>query len=486
VVANPLEDADRDGDMSENETVLPYFMEEGGLRESAKEKDGDATWGRRRRPFVKSMLDEALGERLGMPYVSCLYDARRIYDSGMCARESELETKLLKPIVDLAEAMSGDFEKTDYQSYSKVPVISVPHGLVTDGGYALLGSSYALATDATSYRVLHPLRGLTLDPVGSSYSLTRCGREFRQKTVMQHSWGCALLVALTGYEANAVDLVTTGLATHYIGGPYKLNMLERGLMNINSYDGQRLKRNPRRLYGHEHEVTGPDINDEFRNVAVGNLIQSISEYDAAGADEYGCYLKNELDDDQHLFLKEKDPSLRMSDERIQMYGELVSPLVSWAATFSSVWEEESVEGIMERLREIASQKSKYEGKLGYEEDAAVAEQAEYLVSCMEARSPLALEVTYGLLCAASDEEETWQSCVVREKRAQMKLMTQSNGDFARWAESGQGVGLISMEGKASLIRQEESVFTGWNHASVKDVTEDEVAAILGDDSSSSA
>jgi hypothetical protein len=43
-----------------------------------------------------------------------------------------------------------------------------------------------------------------------------------------------------------------------------------------------------------------------------------------------------------------------------------------------------------------------------------------------------------------------------------------------------------MEGKASLIRQEESVFTGWNHASVKDVTEDEVAAILGDDSSSSA
>jgi hypothetical protein len=128
----------------------------------------------------------------------------------------------------------------------------------------------------------------------------------------------------------------------------------------------------------------------------------------------------------------------------------VGPLVSWAATFSSVWEEEFVEGIMAQLREIALKKSQYDGKLGYKEVVAVAEQAEYLFLYGDAQSFSICDVT--VMCG-------------EREASTMKLMMQSNGDFSKWAESRQGVGLVSMEGKASLICQEEGVFSGWNHAS---------------------
>jgi hypothetical protein len=136
----------------------------------------------------------------------------------------------------------------------------------------------------------------------------------------------------------------------------------------------------------------------------------------------------------------------------------VGPLVSWAATFSSVWEEEFVEGIMAQLREIALKKSQYDGKLGYKEVVAVAEQAEYLFLYGDAQSFSIGSYPRFILC------DVTVMCGEREAST-MKLMMQSNGDFAKWAESGQGVGLVSMEGKASLIRQEEGVFSGWNHAS---------------------
>ena len=483
ILANPIEDADLDGDMSENVTVLPAFMEEGLMKESKYDDKG--LYGRgASKEYVKSAVDTMYGNRLfGMPYVSSGYDARQVYESGTTNQpSSELETQLLQPVMELAEAMRGEYIQTERLSHSKVPVITVPHGFVSDGGYVMLSGSYALTTDATSYRMLHPLRGLSFDPVGLSYALPRCGREFHQQSVMQHSWGCALLLALTGYEADAADLVSTGLATHYIGSPHKLNTLERSLMNINSYDGQRVKRDPRKYYGHEHENTS-DVNYEYRNVAVGNVVQFVSEYDAAGADEYGCYLKNDLDEDKQLYIRENDPTLRFDEDRIQLYGEIVSPLVNWAATFESVFVEDGgVEGIMERLREIASEKVKYQGKIGYEEDVAVAEQAEYFVSCMEQRSPLALEVTYRLLqLGAVEDEETssWRSCADREKKAQLNLMTMKDGDFVKWAQSGKGVGLTSMQGKASLIRETEDVFDGWKHGSVKDVTKDEIEEIIG-------
>jgi hypothetical protein len=167
------------------------------------------------------------------------------------------------------------------------------------------------------------------------------------------------MLSLTGYEANAQDMIATGLATHYVGGPYKLNLLERALMDINSREYQNLHPKPSGLYGREDDWGGEtDINLHFHNVAVGNLIQNLSEYDAAGADEYGCYLSDMLDDETGLYLKDKDPSLTLAEDRVQLYGELESDLVNWAATFASAFaNENTVPGILARLREIAATKA---------------------------------------------------------------------------------------------------------------------------------
>ena len=146
-----------------------------------------------------------------------------------------------------------------------------------------------------------------------------------------------------------------------------LGMLERTLMDLNSWDYQALFPPEKILHGRENEPR-PDINDPFKNLLVANLIQYVSEYDAAGSDEYGVSMKDDLDDETGLFIKDPDPSITMPEERIQMYGELVSELVNWSATFGEAFGERTVEGIMERLREIAATKAEFEGKLGYEED----------------------------------------------------------------------------------------------------------------------
>ena len=47
------------------------------------------------------------------------------------------------------------------------------------------------------------------------YFLPRVGHEF-DRPCKNHSWAVARILALVGYEANAEDMVATGLATHYI------------------------------------------------------------------------------------------------------------------------------------------------------------------------------------------------------------------------------------------------------------------------------
>jgi len=334
-----------------------------------------------------------------------------------------------------------------------------------------------LATHSTSFRVLNPLKGLAFDPVGLSYLLPRVGWEFGQASA-QHSSAIAVLLALGGYEATAEDMVATGLATHYVGGPYKLNVLERAIADLNSYENQNLYPSPKKLYGREDEVK-KDKNEDFRNVVVANLIQHVSEFDAAGADEYGAYLKDDLDE-SGLYLKDKDPSITMPEERIQMYGELMSDLVNYGATFEKALTQPTVEGVMEGLREIAATKAKFEGKPGYEEDVEVAEQAQTLVSNMEKRSPLALCVMHELLKGGVEHGETLESCMERERVSQMNLFNKKDGDFVRWAESGKGVGLMEMKyGHSSLVKEREDVFDGWTHKSVKEVSKDEVAEIVG-------
>ena len=481
VIANPLEDVECNGDMTENETCLPLFMEEGELKTSVRNEMGgsEGPWGERHDNSMKTILHDRFGEGLGIPYVSSGYDARQIYALGMHADPSRLDSELLTPLMELSASVRGSFQETVHQSRSKVPVISLPHGLVTDAGYSLLLGSYVLATHSTSFRILNPLRGLAFDPIGLSYLLPRLGWEFSQPSA-PYATEAGLLLALGGCEANAHDMVSTGLATHYVGGPYKLNILERGLADLNSYENQSLRSPRTKLYGREREDTqGPDVNERYKNVAVGNLIQHLSEYDAAEADEYGCRLDSELDDETGLYLRDKDPSLTLDEDRIQMYEEVHSPLVTWAATLEGVWEEGTVVGAMERLREIAASKAGYEHRSGCEEDVLVAETAQAIVSNMEQRSPLALCVMHRLMLLGSQEGETLESCMEREKASQLRLFTKEDGDYVRWAESGKGVGLVGMMGCSSLIRVREDVFNKWNHNSVKEVTEDEIREIIG-------
>lgn len=502
VIANPIEDSECNGDMSDNTTVLPSFMEDEDptknyYNDGTSSSSGGGPYGQRQN-FIKSFLHEHYGDGLGMPYVSSGYDARLIYEMGMHNDPSRLDHELLSPLISLSKSVRGSYDESLHHSASKVPVITLPHGLVTDGGYSLLLGSYVLATHSTSFKILNPLRGLSFDPVGLSYLLPRVGWEFGQPSA-EYSHAIASIVALTGYEANAQDMVSTGLATHYIGGPFKLNLLERALSELNSWEYQSLLPKVKRLYG-RNEVDGiimsggdafasstvggfgmgNDVNAQFKNVAVANLIQHVSEYDAAGADEYGVHLRDDLDDETGLFLKDADPSVTLPEERIQLYGELVSELVNSAATFREVLAEPSVEGIMERLREVAATKVEFEGKVGYEEDVMVADQAQSFVTNMEQRSPLALCVTNHLLRKGMDDDETLESCMERERSSQLRLFTKENGDYVRWAESGCGVGLVEMShGNSSLIRKREDMFSGWKHSSVKEVTNDEIQEIVG-------
>ena len=48
-----------------------------------------------------------------------------------------LEYELMNPLRDLAESFRGSYDETLNSSASKVPVVSMPHGLVTDAGYSL-------------------------------------------------------------------------------------------------------------------------------------------------------------------------------------------------------------------------------------------------------------------------------------------------------------------------------------------------------------
>ncbi len=501
VIANPMEDTECNGDMSENATVLPSFMEDEDPTKNyfnprTSPSSSVGPYGKRQN-FIKSILHERFGDGLGMPYVSSGYDAHQIYKLGMHADASRLDTELLVPLISLSKSVRGSYDESINHSRSKVPVITLPHGLVTDAGYSLLLGSYVLATHSTSFKMLNPLRGLSFDPVGLSYLLPRVGWEFGQPSA-EYSSSIASILALTGYEANAEDMVSTGLATHYIGGPFKLNLLERAVAEMNSFEYQSLIAPPKRLYGKKFdEVDGimagwsgaggvgggmgsSDVNAQFKNVAVANLIQHLSEYDAAGADEYGVHLRDDLDDETGLFLKDTDPSVTLPEERIQLYGELVSELVNSAATFREAFSEPTVEGIMERLREIAATKVEFEGKIGYEEDVMVADQAHSFLMSMEQRSPLALCVTNQLLRKGMDDEETLESCMERERVSQLRLFTKDNGDFVRWAESGCGVGLVEMiHGNSSLIRTREDTYSGWKHSSVKEVTNDEIQEIVG-------
>jgi hypothetical protein len=137
------------------------------------------------------------------------YDPVAFYQSGKYKDAASVES-LLDSVHDLALATRGDHQK------SRIPIITIPHGMVNDSGYALCLSSYTIATERTAFRIFNPSRGLTFDPVGFSFLLPRLGQEFRQPSAKLK--GCGQILALMGYEASGEDMVEVGLGTCHKAG----------------------------------------------------------------------------------------------------------------------------------------------------------------------------------------------------------------------------------------------------------------------------
>jgi len=363
--------------------------------------------------------------------------------------EQDHRRRMLNSMTKLAKAVKGSKFSTlnKTQEYvTKIPFISAPHGLISDGGYALAMGSYVLATSESRFRIMNPLRGLSLDPIGLSYILPRLGWEFQQPSA---SYPVGSILALTGYEADASDMVETGLATHFIDSVGKLGSVERALSNLAPYEQQKLIREPFKRYGEtgENSFKG-DINSKFRNAAVASLMHSVSAYDAMGQETTAAR-------DEARFLADEDPSLVLEADRASFFGDRESMLLNIAATFQDAFEKEkSVEGIMERMREHAS------AHASNEEETEFVNAAKNILDDMEAQSPLALSATHKLMLIGKEATESLESCMEREKKVLLKLFDKK--DFKNWAKSG----------------AEEGSFKDWTHKSVKEVTRDEIEELF--------
>jgi enoyl-CoA hydratase/carnithine racemase len=331
---------------------------------------------------------------------------------------------------------------------SHIPVITMPHGMVTDSGYALCLGSYVLATPQSYFQILNPSRGLALDPIGFSFFLPRLGWEYNQRS--SNFKGCGMILALTGYEANSHDMVETGLATHTVSSVRSLALLERHLAAIPPFDQQGLVKKPQQTYG---RPTARDANSRFRNVTVAYTVEQIAEYSANKA--------NELQFD-YTQINAEDPAL---DVEIVPWESafFASGLVDVAATFDKIFtQEETLEGLVERFREIGSREAT---------DPEVQEGidvAKGFVSSIERQSPLALRVVHKLMTLGGGRKATIEACMERERTAQLKLFQKP--DFQNWAEH-----VLKYGGNEAQAPS----FTGWKHKNVAAVSEDEVDEILG-------
>ena len=262
------------------------------------------------------------------------------------------------------------------------------------------------------------------------------------------SLGCGLILALTGTEADASDMMETGLATHFMDTVSTLPLLERSLGDLPPWEQQNVQPRPQRLYGEDEPKE--DINAKFRNVGVANLVYAFCQDNIEGKD---ILTNNESD-----FHITDDPSIDLHYSSVLVDRE--SKLVNYAATFDDVFgEEKTVVGIMERLREISERDVQ---DLEEKECVAVAKD---LYERMQCQSPLALSVVYSLMQHGSKKGESLESCLEREKRTQLKMFQQS--DFDSWA---------SHRGAST---QDGNVFTGWKYKTLAEVPLDQVAEIVG-------
>mmetsp|Transcript_2968 Transcript_2968/g.4471 ORF Transcript_2968/g.4471 Transcript_2968/m.4471 type:complete len:504 (-) Transcript_2968:89-1600(-) len=367
------------------------------------------------------------------------YDPLELYKSG-AHKDKESVKQLLDGISDLSLAIRGDAKGT------RIPVITLPLGLVHDSGYALCTGGYVLATENTSFRVMNPSRGLSFDPIGLSFILPRLGWEFQQKSA--DYVGCGLILALSAMEANADDMMKTGLATHYIGSASKLGLLESSLADLSPWNQQDLLKQIPRFYGQPERTN--DVNEEYRNVSVANLIHTFSTYGISEGEGI-------MFDPNVITTSEDDPSLNLDHEPVYLQQE--SNLLHYAMTFDAIFKEENtVFGIVERLKEVANRDSIDE------EVKETIIMAQKLVRRIEQQSALAVSVVYRLMQTGGQRGQSIDSCMKREKRAQMKLFQEQ--DFQKWA-------------KYAASSNSNDLFTDWEYKQLNDVPVDQVQEIVG-------
>ena len=375
------------------------------------------------------------------------YDPVAWYKSGKY-KDSAAVASLLDSVQDLALATRGHSRK------SRVPIITIPHGMVNDSGYALCLSSYMIATEQTHFRILNPSRGLTLDPVGFSYILPRLGQEFKQPSAPYV--GCGLILALMGYEASPSDMVETGLATHYMENPTAvMGTLERTLAQLPPWNQQTYTKNPVKTEAERQRMhyvppeERPDHNARFRNVAVASTIHAFTSYRADGASSW------DYETEDH----ECAPAAFDFDPT-PWHEERESDLVDYAATFDEIFKRETtVEGILEGFREIASRVT-----ADPEEQEGI-DVANDFVRRMERQAPLALKVTFRLMKLGEHKKTTLEPCMKREKVAQANLMAKP--DFENWAKA-----------QLTITGSKSEPFSRWEHRNVREVPDDEVAEII--------
>jgi enoyl-CoA hydratase/carnithine racemase len=386
-------------------------------------------------------------------HVAAGYDPLQLFQRGEHVNSDAVDY-VFKSLSDLAVAVRGSVAQD-----TKIPIITIPHGAVTDGGFAFLLSSYVMATDETCFRILNPSRGLSFDPVGLSYMLPRLGREFSQDAAKYP--GCGLILALLGYEANAEDMMETGLATNFMESASGVGPLEEALSAIPPWNQQEIIKRPIRFYGDNEEPK--DHNAAYRNVAVATAVHCMSVYRADGEDMFDTTNPSGYD---FIF---SDPSLIVNPAPDTL--ERSSDLVNYAATFHSIFHlETSVAGIFNALSEVASRETKSTLEKPAEDEEGIFVARDF-VRRLQSQSPLALACTFRLFWMGSNREETLESCMAREAKVQKKLLAMS--DFENWARHASKIGSSS-----DTSSNDVAPFMGWKHKSVEEVTDDEVAEIL--------
>jgi len=360
----------------------------------------------------------------------------------------------------------------------KSPAITMPHGLIADGGYSLCLGRYVLATPNTRFAILNPEKGLSFDPCGLSYILPRLGHDYSQPSA---HYPCGKILALTGYVANPVDMVSTGLATHLL--PWEaLPHLERSLSVCPTFgDSRNLNDWKRKHYAPADLDNDYQVMNSKADAGIQNTIYGFSEMDARARDFLADSIVVERDDDgTEKLLSDPIPGL---PHDYDFETNETSNLVLYGEMFQKVFEEESLRGILEGLR---SEARKLPLDTPSAEDRRRITVANGLLRGMESQSPLALLATHRLFRegerplktkssnskgaggskgSGSVPKVTLETRMEREKGVQMELFQRT--DFKRY-----------VQWKRDTDKGGTQTKPQWKHRTIRDVSKDELDSLF--------